>query len=107
ITGEVGWMELSEQDPDGSTAVTTAMTRWLFTTQLDIYLPVQNATYATAFLEQNNGAPVLNAGYQVALEPRAAVEKEAVADRLRLRLGGYLEPPLVATAPPVRPHVTF
>ncbi|MHB8878335.1 MAG: hypothetical protein ACYC8T_31960 [Myxococcaceae bacterium] len=35
------------------------------------------------------------------------IEKEVVEDRLRLRLGGYLEPPLVPTAPPLRGHVTF
>src|SRR5205823_5349179 len=107
ITGPGGWMELPDKAPDGTTQFTAANTKFLLTTQLDIYLPVYGATYASAFLEQNNGQPALEAGYQVAFEPRAAMEKEVFADHLRLRLGGYLEPPLVQTAPFVRPHATF
>lgn len=107
ITSPAGWMQLPEPHPDGSPAYTPAMTKWLITTQLDVFFPVRNATYVTAFLEQDKGASAVPAGNQLSFEPRAAVEKEVFADRLRLRLGGYLEPPLVSSAPFVRPHVTF
>ncbi len=107
ITGRDGWMQLEEPNPDGTPKHTAAMTKWLITTQLDVFWPVENATYVAAFLEQHSGQPALAAGNQISFLPRAAVEKEVIADRLRLRLGGYVEPPLVPSAPPLRPHVTF
>lgn len=107
ITSPEGWTQLPEPNPDGSPAYSAAMTRWLITTQLDVFFPVENATYSAGFLEQKTGAPARAAGYQLAFEPRAAVEKEVFEDRLRVRFGGYLEPPLVQTAPWVRPHMTF
>ncbi len=107
ITSREGWSRLDEPNPDGSPAFSAALTRWLFTTQLDVFFPVSNATNASSFLEQNIGTPTLSAGTHLSFEPRAAIEKELIEDRFRLRLGGYLEPPLVATAPLVRPHITF
>ncbi len=107
ITGRSGWGEVPAKKPGDEVEYSPALTRWLITTQLDVYFPVQNATYSAAFLEQGSGLDALTAGDQVSFEPRLGIEKELVQDRLRMRLGGYLEPPLVPTAPPVRPHITF
>lgn len=107
ITSRDGWARLRQPNPDGSPAFSAAMTKWLLTTQLDVYFPVSNATYAAAFLEQRFATPALTAGDRISFQPRAAVEKELIEDLLRLRLGAYLEPPLVASAPELRPHLTF
>jgi hypothetical protein len=83
------------------------MTRWLVTSQLDVFFPVSDATYAAAFFEQREpGARAVRAGEKWTAVPRLAVEKEAVEDWLRVRLGAYLEGPVVETAPSVRPHFT-
>ncbi len=116
IVSKVDWVEpTGERNPDGSEIFSPAMTKWLFTAQVDIYWPVQQATYVSPFIEQTAGADLVSAGSSVSFEPRLAVEKEVVADRLRFRAGGYLEPPMVAwrfedgTLGPgrTRPHVTF
>ncbi len=107
ITSKKGWGTLPDPNPDGTPAYTTAMSKLLLTTQVDVYFPVSNATYVAAFLEQNAGVPALNAGDQIAFQPRVAIEKEVIEDRLRLRGGAYIEPPLVSIGPKLRPHATF
>jgi hypothetical protein len=84
---------------------TAAMTKFLITAQLDVFFPVQNAVAMAAFLEQPT-VDAIPAGNNVSFELRLGVEKEVISDRLRLRLGGYLEPPINATGF-LRPHVTF
>jgi hypothetical protein len=116
IVGREDWVELTGQKlPDGRDETSPAMMKWLFSAQVDIFWPVGNATYISPFLEQAPGVNALPAGDRLSFEPRIAVEKEVLADRLRFRAGGYLEPPLVAWQFPdgtlgpgrTRPHVTF
>lgn len=104
ITSPADWRS-ALKNPDGS-PVYSALTRWLITAQLDVFFPVYNATYVAPFFGQDLGVPALAAGDQIAFLPRAAIEKEIWEDRLRLRAGGYLEPPLVETGY-LRPHATF
>ncbi len=105
ITGKDGWGP-TDPEPDGTPRFTPAMTKWLITTQLDVFMPVGGATNVTAFLEQGAGVDAQVAGNQVAFQPRVAVEKEILEERLRLRLGGYLEPALVPSGS-LRPHLTY
>jgi hypothetical protein len=106
ITSPSGWMETDVKDPTtGKNELSPAMTKFLFTVQLDVFFPVQNATSVSAFLQQPT-VPALVAGNRVSFELRAAVQKEVLMDRLRLWVGGYLEPPMTATGY-LRPHVTF
>jgi hypothetical protein len=106
ITSKEGWSKLDKLNPDGTQMTSSALTKWLVTTQLDIFFPVENATYVAAFLEQPS-LDALPAGNQVSFQLRAAVQKEVIEDRLRLFLGGYLEPPMTRGGAFVRPHVTF
>ncbi len=102
ITSRGGWALKDEKDPASGTP---AMTKFLLTGQLDIFFPVQGATTVNAFLNQPD-VPSPPAGYQLSFQPRLGLENELVADLLRLRLGGYVEPPMVTTGP-ARPHLTF
>ncbi len=76
--------------------------RVLLTTQLDLVLPVKGATTIRSFLY---GEPPSAAGAQVYLVPRVGSEWEVLDDRLRLRLGGWVEPNYVSGTN-VRPHLT-
>jgi hypothetical protein len=107
ITGPEGWAVMPEKDAEGRPKTSAALTRWLVTTQLDVLFAVDNATTAVAFFEQRSGVSTQRAGNQATFLPRAALEKELIENWLRLRLGGYLEPPLVDSAPVIRPHLTF
>lgn len=102
ITSREGWM----LGADGQPGRTAAMTKWLVTAQLDVTLPVDNAVAMSPFLEQPL-TDAIPAGDRPTFCLRAAVEKEVFIDRLRLRLGGYLEPPTTATGPILRPHLNF
>lgn len=104
ITSPADWRSATK-NADGSPAY-SALTRWLITAQLDVFFPVYNATYVAPFFGQGLGVPAQTAGDQVTFLPRAAVEKEIWEDRLRIRGGGYLEPPLVDSGY-LRPHATF
>jgi hypothetical protein len=77
--------------------------RFMVTVQLDVILPVKNATTLSPFLL---GTPTLGAGQGLYLVPRLGFEAEAIDHRLRLRIGGYLEPPFVEGSS-IRPHGTF
>ncbi len=110
------WTEpTGELKPDGTAVKSSAMTKWLFSAQLDIFWPAANATLVSPWVEQGPGVDVLYAGQHLSFEPRIAVEKEFIPERLRFRAGGYLEPPMVSTRAPdgslgpgrTRPHVTF
>jgi hypothetical protein len=101
-----GWEDLPEKNPDGSVKRTSAMMKFLFTVQFDVFFPVQGATTVNAFLRQP-AFDALPAGDRVSLQIRAGIEKEVFLDRFRVRLGGYLEPPTTSTGPFLRPHVTF
>lgn len=97
--------------PPPPPVLTSAMMKWLFTAQLDVFFPVQGATLVASFLEQP-AIDAVPAGYQVSIQPRLGIEKELFMDLLRLRLGGYLEPPMTSglpggVRPTVRPHLTF
>jgi hypothetical protein len=105
IVDKSGWAA-SNLPADGGTNEPPGLTKWLITTQLDIFFPVRNATYVAAFLEQGTGLPAHPAGDRLSFEPRVGVEKELLANWVRLRAGGYLEPALVPTGS-LRPHVTF
>lgn len=93
-------------DVDGNPLKTAAMTKWLLTAQVDMLLPVENAVALAPVLEQpfTDAVP---AGAMTSFLLRAAAEKEIYQDRLRLRLGTYLEPPISQTGPVLRPHLTF
>ncbi|MBX7116867.1 MAG: outer membrane protein transport protein, partial [Myxococcaceae bacterium] len=106
ITSKEGWSKLDKLNIDGTQATSPAMLKWLVTTQLDVFFPVENATYVAAFLEQPT-LDALPAGSQVSFQLRAAVQKEVIEERLRLFLGGYLEPPMTRGGNWVRPHGTF
>lgn len=107
ITSRAGLIDTGEVDESGLPVFSAAMTKWLFSAQLDVFLPVENAVTVSAYLgQQGTTVAALPAGNRVAFLPRIAVEKELWADRFRLRAGGYLEPAMVATGS-VRPHVTF
>ena len=106
IASRSGLVETGELDENQLPIFSAAMTRWLFSAQLDVFLPVENAVTVSAFLAQQGTAPALTAGNRVAFLPRLALEKELWPDRFRLRAGGYLEPAMVETGL-LRPHVTF
>lgn len=107
IASRAGLIETGEVDEMGLPVFSAAMTRWLFTAQLDVFLPVRDAATVSAFVGQRGSTiPALPAGDRVTFLPRLAVEKELWPDRLRLRGGGYLEPAVVETGA-LRPHVTF
>lgn len=106
IGGPSGWVDTGEKFEDGYPIYSVAMTKWLFTTQFDVFFPVTGATTIGAFLRQPDFA-AYPAGAKVALQIRAGVEKEVISDRLRLRLGSYLEPPMTDTGPVLRPHICF
>lgn len=76
--------------------------RFLVSLQLDLYLPVSGATTLTTFIQ---GTAPVAAGDSLALVPRLGTESEAIDHRLRLRVGGYLEPAVVAGSK-LRPHGT-
>ncbi len=77
--------------------------RFLVTLELDVILPVANATTLTPFLL---GTTRIAAGERLSIVPRLGFEAEAVDHRLRLRSGGYLEPPFLDGAS-IRPHFTW
>lgn len=107
ITSRAGLVETGEVDEAGLPIFSAAMTKWLFSAQLDVFMPVENAATVSAYLgQQGTTVAALPAGNRVAFLPRVAVEKELWRDRFRLRAGGYLEPAMVETGA-VRPHVTF
>lgn len=105
ITSPDGWEELEAVGKDGKKERSPAQMKFLITFQLDVFFPVENASSVTPFLEQPD-VDAAAAGYNVSFEPRLGIEKEVVRDRLRLWLGGYLEPPM-ALGGVLRPHVTF
>lgn len=70
--------------------------------QVDVVMPVENATTITPFLL---GGVAPRVGAQVTFVPRAGVEWEAVSRRLRLRAGAYLDPAQIEGST-VRPHAT-
>ncbi len=76
---------------------------WLLSVQLDVVLPVSNATTVRSFLFGESALPTGASFYAV---PRVGVENELLPKRLRLRLGTWLEPNLVQGSQ-VRPHGTF
>lgn len=76
---------------------------WLVSMQLDLVLPVQNATTVRSFLF---GEPPAVAGDAFYVVPRLGVEHELFPKRLRLRVGAWLEPNLVRGTN-VRAHATF
>jgi hypothetical protein len=77
--------------------------RFLIAAQLDLILPVKNATTMRTFL---NGEAPVQTGASLSLVPRLGTETEVVDHILRLRLGTYLEPALIAGTS-TRPHATF
>ncbi|MBL8952192.1 MAG: hypothetical protein JNK82_15525 [Myxococcaceae bacterium] len=77
--------------------------RFLATFELDVIFPVKNATTFTPFL---TGTLPRAVGEQVSLVPRLGFEAEAIDHRLRVRSGGYLEPPFLAGSS-LRPHFTW
>jgi len=77
----------------------------LLSAQLDVTFPVADAVSTYGFLEQGERPPDA-AGDQLRYTPRLGVEKEFLEGQVRVRAGGYLEPPLVSAAT-YRPHVTF
>ena len=77
--------------------------RFLATISLDVIFPVKGATTLTPFLLGTTPRPV---GESLSLVPRVGFEAEAIDHRLRLRAGGYLEPPFLQGSN-VRPHFTF
>lgn len=102
ITSKDGWVPLNPDDPKSKK--TASMMKWLILAQVDIVFPVQGATTVGAFFGQ---APAVPAGNRVNFQPRLAIEKELFPELLRLRLGGYLEPPINEFGPAVRPHLTW
>jgi hypothetical protein len=102
ITSREGWVPKDPDDPHSPRM--SSMMKWLFLAQVDIVFPVQGATTVGAFFGQ---APAVPAGNRVNFQPRLAIEKELFPELLRLRLGGYLEPPINEFGPAVRPHLTF
>lgn len=102
ITSKDGWVKKDEEKPDSP--MTPAMMKFLLTAQLDIFFPVEGATVVGAFFGQTEAVP---AGNQVSVQPRIALEKEVVADLLRLRVGGYFEPRMRPFGPLLRSHLTF
>lgn len=102
ITSKDGWALKDPDDPKSPRI--PSMMKWLILAQVDIVFPVQNAATPGAFFGQ---APAVPAGNRVSFQPRLAVEKELFPELLRLRLGGYLEPPINEFGPAVRPHLTF
>lgn len=102
ITSKDGWVPKNPDDPKSEK--TYSMMKWLFLAQVDVVFPVQNASTVGSFFGQ---APAVPAGNRVSFQPRLAIEKEVFAELLRLRLGGYLEPPINEFGPVVRPHLTF
>lgn len=104
-----GWVPRDDDvaTPKGTQPkLTTGMMKWLFTAQLDVFFPVQRSALVGAFLQQPD-VPAEGAGYHVSLQPHLGIEKEVFLDLLRLRLGSYLEPPMTASGPVARPHLTF
>ena len=77
--------------------------RFLATLALDVIFPVKNATTLTPFLL---GTAPKAVGEGLYLVPRLGLEAEAIDHRLRLRGGGYLEPPFLDGSS-TRPHATF
>lgn len=102
ITSQDGWAY--KDDEKHELGKTPAMMKFLLTAQLDIFFPVEGATVVGAFFGQTEAVP---AGYQVSVQPRVALEKEVVADLLRLRVGGYFEPRMTSSGPLLRSHLTF
>lgn len=102
ITSKEGWALKDPDDPKSPRI--PSMMKWLILAQVDIVFPVQGATTVGAFFGQ---APAVPAGNRVNFQPRLAIEKELFPELLRLRLGGYLEPPINEFGPTVRPHLTF
>lgn len=77
--------------------------RFLVTAELDLIFPVQHATTLTPFLQ---GTEAIAVGESLSLVPRLGLEAEVIDHRLRLRGGGYLEPPFLQGSS-TRPHGTF
>lgn len=76
---------------------------WLLTAQLDLVLPVTNATTVRSFLFGGEPTPAGDAFFVV---PRLGVEHELLPKLLRVRTGAWLEPNLVQGSS-VRTHATF
>lgn len=100
ITGREGWTPLPQTG-----LLSSAMTKVLISAQLDVTLPVRDAVTVTGFLSQQAEA-ASRASDRFTFTPRLGLEQEVLPDLLRLRLGGFLEPPLVPTGL-LRPHLTF
>ncbi|MGQ0507457.1 MAG: hypothetical protein ACT4TC_19295 [Myxococcaceae bacterium] len=77
--------------------------RWLLSAQLDLILPVNNATGLATFVQPLPDRQVVATRF--ALLPRIGAEHETALRRLRNRLGFYLEPSAFLGGRP-RPHVT-
>lgn len=106
ITSRAGLIDTGTVDEHGLPVFSAAMTKWLFSAQVDVMLPVRDATTVAGFLAQEVGTPpAYVAGDRVSFLPRLGIEKELWADHFRLRGGGYLEPALVEIGT-LRPHVT-
>jgi hypothetical protein len=87
---------LPEAPPEGAPTG-----RWLLTGQLDLIQAADNAVSFRALI--NASSATVAAGDS--LQPRLGVEHETIHDRLRTRLGGYLEPSAYSGINP-RPHLT-
>lgn len=77
--------------------------RLLLSAQVDFIFPVSNATNLSSFLYGTVPPLVGNAVYVV---PRTGAEYEVFENRLRARLGGYLEPAFI-NGQAARPHGTL
>ncbi|MBK7859371.1 MAG: hypothetical protein IPJ65_12260 [Archangiaceae bacterium] len=77
--------------------------RLLVTAGLDLIFPVHGATTLTPFVYDTPAVPT---GENASVVPRLGFEVEAIDHRLRLRSGGYLEPPFVQGSS-IRPHFTW
>jgi len=89
-----------EQTPDEE--LTQPPGRWLLAAQLDIIDGVTDALPVRAFTSLGNPTPI---GGSTMLQPRLGVEHETFVNRLRTRLGTFVEPsPFPDRAP--RPHLT-
>ena len=78
--------------------------RFLVTVALDLIFPVKQASTINSFLLGSAEPPAMGEGLY--LVPRIGFEAEAFDHRLRLRCGGYLEPPFLAGSQ-LRPHGTL
>jgi hypothetical protein len=75
--------------------------RWLLTAELDVISPVQGAVPIRA----STVGEATQIGTATYLVPRAGIEHETLVNRLRTRLGGFIEPSPFPDRLP-RPHLT-